>query len=310
MTEQQAMYTLQEIYTTFLNRDPGQSAIGCIRVDRRHAEISNRLTSAATYYAFTLVTSGRIELRLNDRLTSYGPNDVIVYVPGLVMTVERVSDDYAGICLMAEETLTYDIPFVREMLMTVCFPRTNYGAGKISLSDAQARRISGRMAEISEYLDSDHVFKDECLSSLYALTLLDLYNMHVGSHAADVSFSRGEKLYFDFLALLPDNFAGHRDVGFYATKLAVTGIYLSRVVKKYSGLTVRHHIDRLLAMEAAYQLRRTDLPLFAISERLGFASPSGFCRFFCRMKGVAPRDYRASGRYSSLKTGAPDAMSE
>lgn len=99
-------------------------------------------------------------------------------------------------------------------------------------------------------------------------------------------------LFLRFSQLANDNFRTHHNLKFYADKLALTNIYLSRVVKKISGQTVKYHIDRLIAMEASYLLQNTDHPISRIGEMLLFANSGSFSRFFIRWQGVSPKEYR------------------
>lgn len=49
---------------------------------------------------------------------------------------------------------------------------------------------------------------------------------------------------------------------------------------------------RILAMEALWLLENTSLSIDEIAERIHYADSTTFGRFFPRMKGVTPREYR------------------
>ena len=53
-----------------------------------------------------------------------------------------------------------------------------------------------------------------------------------------------------------------------------------------------HHIDNMLLNESMWLLNTTTLSVAQIAERLHFADSTTFARFFRRMKGVTPSDYR------------------
>ena len=46
---------------------------------------------------------------------------------------------------------------------------------------------------------------------------------------------RVEELFIDFIRLLPDHFAQHHDIGFYASRLNISKVYLSRIVRQVTG---------------------------------------------------------------------------
>ena len=56
--------------------------------------------------------------------------------------------------------------------------------------------------------------------------------------------------------------------------------------------TVIDYINQLLLMEASYLLSQTSLSVAQIAEQLHFAETTTFARFFQRMKGVTPREFR------------------
>ena len=104
---------------------------------------------------------------------------------------------------------------------------------------------------------------------------------------------RVEEIFLGFLGLLPQHFEEHHDIGFYASELCITTTYLSRVVRQVSGgRTVVDYINQMLLMEATFLLRQTPLSITQISDQLHFAEVTTFARFFNRMKGMTPREFR------------------
>ena len=96
----------------------------------------------------------------------------------------------------------------------------------------------------------------------------------------------------DFIHLLPKHFIQEHGVEFYASTLGVTPAYLSRAVRQVSGKTVGEYINRLLLMEAIWLLESTSLSIDEIAGRINYVDSTTFGRFFFRMKGVTPREYR------------------
>lgn len=77
-----------------------------------------------------------------------------------------------------------------------------------------------------------------------------------------------------------------------ADQLCITDDYLSRIVKRVSGRTVGDMINQMLMMEACYLLRTSSLSIAQISQRLHFSEPASFTRFFIRVKGMTPKEFR------------------
>ena len=134
---------------------------------------------------------------------------------------------------------------------------------------------------------------NDSMKMLYNLFLLDLSAIQEHSIHEHRFPKRVEEIFLGFLGLLPQHFAKHHDIGFYASELCITTTYLSRVVRQVSGgRTVIDYINQMLLMEATFLLRQTSLSITQISDQLHFAEVTTFARFFQRMKGMTPRKYR------------------
>lgn len=217
----------------------------------------------------------------------------------MLFLILEVSKDYSALSLISDEAVAYEIPYARNVFTSSYFSSFPHNNNKITFTEKEAKLVETRLREIIYYVNSDHQFKNECLYSLYSLFLLDLLNaqnrfnkdFELNTHPAD--------LFFRFKRLLAANFKSHHDISFYADALAVTSIYLSRIVKRFSGQTVKKNIDRLLVMEAIHLLASTDIPIAIIAEKLYFANPSSFSKFFTKHKGISPSEYRKSGSYTN-----------
>ena len=134
---------------------------------------------------------------------------------------------------------------------------------------------------------------NDSLRMLYNLFLTDLSSVQQHSIREHRFPKRVEEIFLGFLGLLPQHFAEHHDIGFYADRLCITTTYLSRVVRQVSGgRTVVDYINQMLLMEAVFLLRQTSLSITQISDQLHFAEVTTFARFFNRMKGMNPREFR------------------
>jgi transcriptional regulator GlxA family with amidase domain len=64
------------------------------------------------------------------------------------------------------------------------------------------------------------------------------------------------------------------------------------VVRQVTGRTVIDYINQMLLMEATFLLRTSRLSITQIADQLHFADTPSFSKFFSRLKGVSPKDYR------------------
>lgn len=109
---------------------------------------------------------------------------------------------------------------------------------------------------------------------------------------ADKEKSKQEILVDNFRKLLQDHYKEHRDIGFYSDKLCLTSKYMSTVIKETSGISAGEWIDNRVILEAKALLKSTNMTIQQISDGLNFSTQSMFGRYFKRIVGVSPKEYR------------------
>ena len=105
---------------------------------------------------------------------------------------------------------------------------------------------------------------------------------------------RGAELYNSFLDNLAECYMKNRDVHFYADMLNVSSRYLAQVTRRIGGKAPKAIIDEYLVEQAERQLLCTDKTVQQTAYELGFASQAHFTKFFKKMKGISPREFRKS----------------
>lgn len=83
-----------------------------------------------------------------------------------------------------------------------------------------------------------------------------------------------------------------RDVRYYASHLSMTTTYLYKLCKKTVRLSPKEAIDKQTVTEIKTYLVNTDLSVKGIAAALNFEDVSYMCRYFRRMTGLSPQDYR------------------
>lgn len=289
------MYSLREAWLRMHGAEPIENWDGKIYCGETDAAITYRANETHGYiaaYTFTLVLEGSLTIVYNGQELILQPDDLYLYSSGLPVTIISASDDYHGICLLADEHVTIESPMVHDLVHIAYAPLVQLHAPKLKLSHDDAERIADKMREIRNYLHSDHIYKDKILQMLYAVFLLDLQDAQEKAIPHRIVPQRVEEIFIGFLRLLPLHFAEHHDIAFYASELNISTVYLSRVVRQITGRTVIDYINQFLMMEASFLLRTSQLSIAQIADQLHFADLASFSKFFSRMKGLSPREYR------------------
>lgn len=266
--------------------------IYCNETDATVTFRANETHGYMAAYTFTLVLEGTLTLVYNGRQLMLHVDDVYMYSPGLPVTIVSASDDYHAICLLADEHVTIESPTVHDLVHIAYAPLVQLHEPKLKLSHDDAMRLGDKMREIRDYLHSDHIYKEKILQMLYAVFLLDLQNAQERALPQRSVPPRVEEIFIGFLRLLPLHFAEHHDIAFYAKRLNISTVYLSRVVRQVTGRTVIDYINQFLVMEASFLLRTSDLSISQIAGQLHFSDLASFSKFFSRQKGVSPKEYR------------------
>ena len=288
------MYSLKEAIGLFAGEaaKDQNDTIFCFETTRETALRTNETQGFFACFVFTLVERGWLTIRYNGRELTIYPDDLYTYSPGLPVTVIATSDDFRGFSLMANEHAAIDTPSLHDLVHTAYLPIVQLNEPKQTLPADIARHLAAKMREIISCQQSDHIYKDEVLRLLYAVFLLDLQNAQDRAIVHHQIPQRVEEIFIGFIRLLPDHFAEHHDIPFYASALHISPVYLSRVVRQVTGRTVVDYINQMLLMEASFLLRTSELSITQIADRLHFADTPSFSKFFSRLKGQSPRAFR------------------
>ena len=241
-----------------------------------------------------LCRQGSMSMTFQDTNYNISAGDYVIMPNGSLMSDFSASDDFQGILMALPETFIASIAI-----------KSNYGIiGHLSLMQNPVMRLSAHDFELCEkmmlYLrermnDQAHLFREELLGSLLTAHILDLYDIHARSQAALHVSERIAAILRRFIEMLHrKEYIRHRDLDFYASQLCITPHYLSELCKKISGQPATYWIDRFTIHEITRLLRRKELSLTEIAERMNFSSLSYFSRYVQKRTGCPPNKYRSS----------------
>lgn len=123
-----------------------------------------------------------------------------------------------------------------------------------------------------------------------ALILVQLWRL-ARSHVV-VRGHASQDLAERFVNLAGQHAREHWRVSDYARTLGVNRDRLGAAVRRATGHSPKGFLHRELTREANVLLSNTDMPVAQIAYRLGFNDPAYFTRFFNRIAGTSPINYR------------------
>lgn len=173
----------------------------CMETDAAKTFRTNETQGFLSAYTFTLVTDGWVKFLCNGRMLTLQADDLYFYSPGLSVNIVSASENYRGICLMADENTTIEIPTVCDLVNIAYRPIVQLYEPKMALPHATAQHLATRMREIIAYLHSDHIYKNEVLRMLYTVFLLDVRNAQQQTITHRRTPQRVEEIFIGFIRL-------------------------------------------------------------------------------------------------------------
>ena len=107
---------------------------------------------------------------------------------------------------------------------------------------------------------------------------------------------RASELYNAFVDTVATDFRRASDVHYYADRLNVSSRYLAQVTRRIGGVAPKTVIDDYLLRYIESQLATTARTVQEIAFDCGFSSQSHLTKFFRKLKGVSPTEFRRHGR--------------
>lgn len=267
--------------------------IACLLIHKEDLALQVPM-DGASIFSFAFVRRGTLTIKYNGTEMELKANDIHTYAPGMPTITLHVSDDYEGYCVIIDEKLVLHTPLMNHLIKAAYQPVAEFRKPLFSLSGIQASRMWNLLTLLREYIFEPMDFKKESLLALcevFCIDLINIQNVIVESHKIN---SRHEDIFSGFLQLVSDNYMIHRDLKFYADKLNISIPYLSRIVRMMSGRTVMSFIEYALVTEITRRLKTTDTSITEMAFDFAFSDQASFSKFFIRMKGTSPRDFRKS----------------
>ena len=122
----------------------------------------------------------------------------------------------------------------------------------------------------------------------------DLWTRH--ERERSTTLSREQKLFSDFIQLVGRYAAQQHQIGFYARQLCISPRYMSTLIRQVSGKGAKQWIDEAIITRAKVSLRHSDKTVAEIADEMNFPTPSFFCKYFKRLTGSTPQNFRSLQR--------------
>jgi AraC-like DNA-binding protein len=226
------------------------------------------------------------------------PPHLCVIAPGQVHHWEDARDLHGSVLLFTDDFLL-DHPADRELL------RRLSERPWLTLDERAHARIDRSIAELHDEYRRAEAGVETVLRALLHVLVVRAARLSATPDATPEATppTRPGAVAEEFVRL-----AGRTDhrlwsVRAYAERIGVTPGYLTEAVKAATGRTPSQLVRQVRTQEAQRLLVKTDLTVRQVADRVGFADPAYFCRFFRREAGVSPGAFRRADRAGHPGTG-------
>lgn len=255
-------------------------------------DLKNRLGPVKTdYYRIGLIRKGTITFDIG--LETFHPirNSIVLGFPGQVFSLYDKSEDF----------FCYYMLFKDEFIAPSLFPGkkrfpfwTYSGIQSFPLSEADATEAEKYILKINDEIKKRKTDTSEAIR-LYIQMILLIANRNYPNHAsAKTEGSESvQNLFTQFVKLVSEHFLKLHKVSDYAEMLHVSPDYLNRIIKAQSGKKAHELIEEMILIEAKVHLLHSQLSVAEIAYRLDFSDPSHFNKFFRKLAGCTPLEYRS-----------------
>lgn len=170
------------------------------------------------------------------------------------------------------------------------------GVIDLATTPADARRIETTLEQVLAEFRGAHDGRAAMLDWLVRCCLLLMIRRYAAVARASRSAGSREDVLARFRALIDEHYRDHWSVVRYAEALHITERRLNRICRSTVRRTALDLVQERLLLEARRRLVYIAVPVALLAEELGFKDPAYFSRFFKRMTGTAPNEFRQSAR--------------
>ncbi len=243
---------------------------------------------------FLFCEEGRVAILLNNRICKLVRNALCIIPPFSSLKFIEKSEDV--VCWITKMDMQDISDAVLEMPMETKMEIGNDSCRYIR--DVQRERVLSIKRIIEDRIEAGgedgYFMVNNIIRSLRKAFCYEVAQAFVtGKEPEDeVQMSRKTEIFNAFVSSLKVKSALERNVVYYADEQGLSPAYLSAVVKEVSGKSAKFWIENQTFFSAVYHLRNSNFSIREIAWILHFPDQSSFGKYFKKISGYSPADYR------------------
>lgn len=249
--------------------------------------------------AFVLMfcVNGEAGMQINLQHYRLAPGVLVCSVPENIIQMSNPSNLKVYTIIMSSDFLKKVNVNVKDQMALYLFARKH---PLLSLDYPEVRTLEKYYYLLEDILQGDDMHNVQIVEGVVHSLFCKLnimsarYRKDVADEQHHTAIERDEEVFVHFMELLSQHHASERNLSFYSGKIGITPKYLSRLVKHYSGRTAAEWVDDYVVLEAKTMIKHSGYTIQEIAYKLNFPSSTFFGKYFKRLTGMSPRQYRFS----------------
>lgn len=241
-------------------------------------------------YRFGFIAKGELNITVNLVDHHLTEGSILFISRGAIAQINSVSPDFAMDGMIVNDEMIHNA-FENHRPNMISGAVLNFSV-KSTKEDREF--IKNNVHTMWDLLHRDS-YPKKALYALVASMLYyyeGLYQNQQDLHYADLENIRKREVFHRFISLINENVMHERSLAHYAEMMDLTPRYLSSLISSFSGHPAKYWIDRATITRAKLLLRHSTKSVLEISKEMNFPNDSFFCRYFRRVTGKSPKEYR------------------
>jgi AraC-like DNA-binding protein len=219
---------------------------------------------------------------------------MITIIADEILQYEYISDDFEGLCIVMSKRFSDSLlPSIQERLPLTLSVKKN---PVLTVNEDDLNLLKNYYYMLKRVVEmTEHPYRKDMVRHLMITFFYHSYSWRNKKQQQESAPTKQNECVVRFLELAEKHYKTKRQVGFYAEKLHLTPKYLSQIIKTNTGKSANDWINDYAMLEAKALLKSSKLTIQQISDELDFADQSMFSKYFKRLAGVSPKEYRGNG---------------
>lgn len=245
-------------------------------------------------FVLLFCSHGEAELQINFQEYKIYPGILVMNIPENVICISNVNNLKIYPIIISSDFLKKMNIKMKDLMKLYVFAKKE---PIISLEYSEIATLEKYYFLLEDIIQSNEERKQSILEGLIQSLVSKLNSIIHRFQNNKQDFpakKRNEEIFESFIELLTQSEAIGRNLAYYAEKIGITPNYLSKLVKEYTGRTAVEWIDEYVIFEAKTMIKHTKYTIQEIAYKLKFPSPSFFGKYFKRLTGMSPKQYKLS----------------